>query len=89
MMRILSQKGPLIFNPSKKKEIWRFLTYQFVHSGYFHICFNILVQVSFSINMYIINTCIIYMYIINVYNINVTIIKIPFTDCWACALEML
>ena len=38
-------KGPLIFNPHKKKEIWRFLTYMFVHSGYFHIVFNILVQV--------------------------------------------
>lgn len=37
-------EGPLIFNPYKKKEVWRFLTYMFVHSGYFHIVFNILVQ---------------------------------------------
>ena len=43
-------QGPLIFNPRKKKEIWRFLTYQFVHSGYFHICFNILVQVRMSLH---------------------------------------
>ena len=43
-------QGPLIFNPRKKKEIWRFLTYQFVHSGYFHICFNILVQVWMSLH---------------------------------------
>jgi rhomboid-related protein 1/2/3 len=42
-------KGPLIFNPLKKKEIWRFFTYQFVHSGYFHICFNILVQLMLGL----------------------------------------
>lgn len=36
--------GTLIFNPNKKKEAWRFLTYMFVHSGYFHIVFNILIQ---------------------------------------------
>ena len=39
-------QGPLIFNPNKKKEVWRFLTYMFVHSGYFHITFNLLVQVG-------------------------------------------
>lgn len=42
-------KGPLIFNPHKKKEIWRFLTYMFVHSGYFHIVFNILVQLMLGL----------------------------------------
>ena len=41
-------QGPLIFNPQKKEEIWRFLTYMFVHSGYFHIVFNVLIQVSRS-----------------------------------------
>ena len=41
-------QGPLIFNPLKKEEIWRFLTYMFVHSGYFHIVFNVLIQVSRS-----------------------------------------
>ena len=37
----------MIFNPTKKKEVWRFLTYMFVHSGYFHITFNVLIQVCF------------------------------------------
>jgi len=42
-------KGPLIFNPHKKKEVWRFLTYMFVHSGYFHITFNLLVQILLGV----------------------------------------
>ena len=41
-------KSKLIFNPDMKKEVWRFLSYMFVHSGYFHITFNIVVQVGFS-----------------------------------------
>ena len=44
-------QGPLIFNPLKKEEIWRFLTYMFVHSGYFHIVFNVLIQVSRSFSL--------------------------------------
>ena len=39
-------QSPLIFNPDKKKEVWRFLSYMFVHSGYFHITFNVVVQVT-------------------------------------------
>ena len=27
-------------------QVWRFITYMFVHSGYFHIVFNILIQVG-------------------------------------------
>ena len=38
--------SPLIFNPDKKKEVWRFLSYMLVHSGYFHITFNVVVQVK-------------------------------------------
>lgn len=37
-------KGKLVFNPNKRHEVWRFITYMFVHSGYFHIIFNILIQ---------------------------------------------
>ena len=44
-------QGVLLFNPHKKQELWRFLTYMFVHSGYFHITFNVLIQVDI---MYII-----------------------------------
>ena len=39
-------QGVLLFNPHKKQELWRFLTYMFVHSGYFHITFNVLIQVG-------------------------------------------
>ena len=41
--------GQLIFHPEKKLEGWRFLTYMFVHSGYFHIIFNVLVQLVLGI----------------------------------------
>ncbi len=37
-------EGYLIFHPQRKWEVWRFLTYMFVHAGYFHIVFNILMQ---------------------------------------------
>ena len=43
-------QGPLIFNPNKKEEVWRYLTYMFVHSGYFHITFNVLIQVSCGVS---------------------------------------
>ena len=43
-------QSPLIFNPDKKKEVWRFLSYMFVHSGYFHITFNVVVQVRKYLN---------------------------------------
>ena len=39
-------QSPMIFNPNTKKEVWRFLSYMFVHSGYFHICFNVIIQVT-------------------------------------------
>ena len=41
--------GVLIFNPDRKFEVWRFLSYMFVHSGYFHIIFNILMQLLLGI----------------------------------------
>jgi len=41
--------GYLIFNPTKKTEVWRFVTYMFVHSGYFHVTFNLLVQLILGI----------------------------------------
>ena len=42
-------EGPLIFHPYKKWEVWRFLTYMLVHSGYFHIIFNLLIQLLLGI----------------------------------------
>ncbi len=41
--------GPLIFNPDKKVEVWRFLSYMMVHSGYFHIIFNLVIQLVLGI----------------------------------------
>lgn len=39
----------LIYNPDRRKEAWRFLTYMFIHSGVFHATFNILVQLVLGI----------------------------------------
>jgi len=38
-----------IFHPEKRSEVWRYLTYMFIHSGLFHIVFNILVQLILGI----------------------------------------
>ncbi|VDO10050.1 unnamed protein product [Rodentolepis nana] len=32
--------SPLIFDPRKRKEVWRFFSYMLVHEGIFHIIFN-------------------------------------------------
>jgi len=42
-------QGPLIFNPHMKSQLWRYLTYMFVHSGYFHITFNVLIQLMLGL----------------------------------------
>ena len=34
----------LIYNPTRRHEVWRFLTYQFVHVNMEHIVFNTLMQ---------------------------------------------
>ena len=31
----------LIFDPDKRQEVWRYLSYMFIHSGVFHAAFNI------------------------------------------------
>jgi len=45
----LIQNNTLIFDPDRKYEVWRFVTYMFVHSGYFHIGFNLLIQLVLGI----------------------------------------
>lgn len=33
-----------IYNPRKREEAWRFVTYMFVHVGVMHILMNLIVQ---------------------------------------------
>ena len=39
----------LIFNPDKRYQVWRYITYMMIHSGVFHAVFNILVQLVLGI----------------------------------------
>ena len=45
---VLSSQAPvcsvLIYNPTRRQEVWRYLTYQFVHVNMEHIVFNTLMQ---------------------------------------------
>ncbi|KAK8785473.1 hypothetical protein V5799_008163 [Amblyomma americanum] len=41
--------SPLIYNPKRRKEAWRYLSYMFIHVGGFHIFFNLLVQLILGI----------------------------------------
>lgn len=43
----------LIYNPKRRSEVWRFVSYMFVHIGYVHLCANLLVQllVGFLLEM--------------------------------------
>ncbi|XP_046647042.1 rhomboid-related protein 2-like [Daphnia pulicaria] len=42
-------KSPLIYDPYKRYEAWRFLSYMLIHAGFIHIGTNILVQVVLGI----------------------------------------
>ncbi len=39
----------LIYDPNKREQVWRYLTYMFIHSGLFHVTFNILIQLVLGI----------------------------------------
>merc|ERR1719244_2433534 len=45
---LLASQAPvcslLIYNPTRRYEVWRFFTYQFVHVNMEHIVFNTLMQ---------------------------------------------
>lgn len=51
----LSISGPvpfnskLIYNPYRRYEVWRYLTYTLIHAGYGHLIFNVLVQLAVGI----------------------------------------
>jgi rhomboid-related protein 1/2/3 len=38
-----------IYRPDKKQEIWRFLLYMLLHAGWFHLTFNLIVQILIGI----------------------------------------
>ncbi|KJH43022.1 peptidase, S54 family [Dictyocaulus viviparus] len=42
-------KSVLIFNPYRKEELWRFITYMFIHIGLYHVLFNVLAQLLLGI----------------------------------------
>uniref|UniRef100_A0A1B6EF39 EF-hand domain-containing protein n=2 Tax=Clastoptera arizonana TaxID=38151 RepID=A0A1B6EF39_9HEMI len=48
-----SPEGPaatmFIYNPHKRYEIWRYLTYMFVHIGFVHLFVNLIVQIMLGI----------------------------------------
>ena len=41
--------NPLIFKSDKRYELWRFITYMFVHAGYLHLIGNVLGQLIIGI----------------------------------------
>jgi rhomboid-related protein 1/2/3 len=48
-----SATGPIssvfIYDPNKRSEVWRFITYMFVHVGAFHLFVNLLIQIILGI----------------------------------------
>lgn len=37
--------SPLIYNPTKRIEVWRYFSYMFMHQGYLHLIFNCIFQI--------------------------------------------
>lgn len=42
-------KSMWIYNPCKRHEVWRFFSYIFIHAGFFHVFFNVLIQLLLGI----------------------------------------
>ncbi|PAA54537.1 hypothetical protein BOX15_Mlig030849g2, partial [Macrostomum lignano] len=41
--------SPLLYDPRKRWEAWRFLSYMLLHNGYIHLIFNCLVQLILGV----------------------------------------
>lgn len=48
-------KSKLIYDPRRRYEIWRYLTYMFIHAGYWHITFNLLIQIAVGIPLEVVH----------------------------------
>ncbi|KAH6932284.1 hypothetical protein HPB50_004344 [Hyalomma asiaticum] len=46
----------LIFNPRKRRELWRFLTYSLVHDGFLHLCSNVFLQIAFAFPLEVVHS---------------------------------
>lgn len=42
-------ESPLIYDPYKRYEAWRYISYMLIHAGWMHITFNVLVQLLLGI----------------------------------------
>jgi len=45
----------LIYNPNRRNQIWRYVTYSLIHSGLFHVSFNILIQLILGVPLEMVN----------------------------------
>ena len=55
MFCVASVDSVFIYRPDKKNEIWRFVCYALLHSGWFHLTLNILVQVLIGLPLEIVH----------------------------------
>ncbi|KAK3781447.1 hypothetical protein RRG08_019072 [Elysia crispata] len=44
-------KSPLVYNPRRRYEAWRFASYMFIHQGYMHIIINMVFQLVFGLSL--------------------------------------
>lgn len=45
----------IIYNPYRRYEIWRYLTYMLIHAGYWHITFNLVIQLAVGVPLEIVH----------------------------------
>ena len=42
-------RSSLVYHPLKSKEVWRFLTYQFLHADIYHLLFNLIMRLLIGV----------------------------------------